>query len=153
FIFRRRGGKGWHWTDVVTWVWLIGGLFIMFGPAVWLVGSSFKSPAALAEFPPTIMPYVTQKVTVEGYDKPLDLFEATLPDGSKAVLAEVRRIGIVSQMVDPKKPAEIIKVNIAQRTPVRQMSFATENYTDPFTHFDFMRYLWNSVFVTVTATL
>ncbi len=48
-----RGGKGWHWTDIVTWVWLIGGLFIMFGPAVWLVGSSFKTPAALAEFPPT----------------------------------------------------------------------------------------------------
>ncbi len=66
FILRRQGGKGWHWTDVVTWVWLIGGLFVMFGPAVWLVGSSFKTPAALAEFPPTVLPYVTQKVTVEG---------------------------------------------------------------------------------------
>ena len=33
------------------------------------------------------------------------------------------------------------------------MSFAAENYTEPFTHFDFVRYLWNSVFVTVTATL
>ena len=54
FIFRRRGRNGWHWTDIFTWVWLIGGLFIMFGPAVWLVGSSFKSPAALAEFPPSI---------------------------------------------------------------------------------------------------
>ena len=153
FLTRRRGGKGWHWTDVVTWVWLIGGLFIMFGPAVWLVGSSFKSPAALAEFPPTILPYVTQKVTVEGYDKPLDLYEATLEDGSTAVLAEVRRIGVVSQMVDPAKPGEIIKVNIAKRRPMREMSFATTNYSEPFTHFDFVRYLWNSVFVTVTATL
>ena len=42
FIFRRRGGNGWHWTDIVTWVWLIGGLIIMFGPAVWLAFSSFK---------------------------------------------------------------------------------------------------------------
>jgi alpha-1,4-digalacturonate transport system permease protein len=153
FLFRRKGGKGWHWTDIVTWVWLIVGLFVMFGPAVWLTASSFKSPAALAEFPPTILPYVTQKVTVEGYDKPLDLYTATLEDGSTATLAEVRRIGTVSQMVDPEKPAEIVKVNIAKRTPVRQMSFATENYTEPFTHFDFVRYLWNSVFVTVTATL
>lgn len=153
FLFRRRGGKGWHWTDIVTWVWLVVGLFVMFGPAVWLTASSFKSPAALAEFPPTILPYITQKVTVEGYDKPLDLYTATLDDGSTATLAEVRRIGTVSQMVDPKKPAEIIKVNIAKRVPVRQMSFATENYTEPFTHFDFVRYLWNSVFVTVTATL
>ena len=153
FIFRRKGGKGWHWTDIVTWVWLIAGLCIMFGPALWLTASSFKSPAALAEFPPTILPYVTQKVTVEGYDKPLDLYTATLEDGSTATLAEVRRIGTVSQMVDPAKPTEVVKVNIAKRMPVREMSFATENYTEPFTHFDFVRYLWNSVFVTVTATL
>ncbi|PDT79839.1 carbohydrate ABC transporter permease [Sinorhizobium sp. BJ1] len=153
FIFRRKGRNGWHWTDIVTWIWLVGGLFIMFGPAVWLVGSSFKSPAALAEFPPTILPYVTQKATVDGYDKPLDLYDVTLPDGNKAVLAEVRRIGVISQMVDPQKPGEIIKVNIAQRKPVRTMTFATTNYTEPFIHFDFVRYLWNSVFVTVTATL
>jgi alpha-1,4-digalacturonate transport system permease protein len=153
FIFRRKGGKGWHWTDIVTWIWLIGGLFIMFGPAVWLVGSSFKSPAALAEFPPTILPYVTQKTTVEGYDKPLDLYEAKLPDGTTAVLAEVRRIGVVAQMVDPKAPGDIVKANIKDRTPLRTMAFATDNYTEPFVHFDFVRYLWNSVFVTVIATL
>ena len=129
FIFRRKGGKSWHWTDIVTWVWLVGGLLVMFGPAIWLVGSSFKSPAALAEFPPTILPYITQKVTVEGYDKPLPLFIVT------------------------DAPGEIIKVNIAQRTAVREMSFAMENYSEPFTHFDFVRYLWNSIFVTVTATL
>ena len=35
-IERRRGGKRWHWTDIVTWAWLIGGLVLMFGPAAWL---------------------------------------------------------------------------------------------------------------------
>jgi alpha-1,4-digalacturonate transport system permease protein len=153
FLTRRKGGKGWHWTDIVTWVWLIGGLIVMFGPAVWLTFSSFKTPAALAEFPPSILPYVTQQVAVEGYEKPLSLFEAKMPDGSTRVLAEVRRIGIVAQMVDPKAPGEIIRVNIADREPLREISFATENYTQPFTQFDFVRYLWNSVFVTVTATL
>ena len=153
FVFRRRGGRGWHWTDVVTWIWLIGGLLVMFGPAVWLVGSSFKTPAALAEFPPTILPYASKTATVEGYDKPLALYEVAQPDGSTKVLAEVRRIGTVSQMVDPANPGEIVKVNIADRSPVRTLSFATSNYTEPFTHFDFLRYLWNSVFVTVMATL
>ena len=38
FLFRRKGGKGWHWTDIVTWIWLVAGLFVMFGPAVWLDG-------------------------------------------------------------------------------------------------------------------
>lgn len=153
FLFRRRGGKAWHWTDIVTWVWLIGGVLIMFGPAAWLVLSSFKTPAALAEFPPSILPYVTQQVGVEGYDKPLALYDVTLEDGSTARLAEVRRIGIVSQMVDPAAPGEIIRVNIADRRPVREVAFAAENYTQPFLHFDFLRYLWNSVFVTLSATL
>ena len=44
---------------------------LAFGALVWLVGSSFKTPAALAEFPPTILPYATKTATVEGYDKPL----------------------------------------------------------------------------------
>ncbi|KND16227.1 ABC transporter permease [Pannonibacter phragmitetus] len=153
FLTRRKGGKGWHWTDIATWVWLIGGLLVMFGPAVWLTLSSFKTPAALAEFPPSLLPYVTRQVQVEGYDKPLPLFNAKLPDGSARVLAEVRRVGIVSQMVDPQTPGEIIKVNIGDREPVREVSFATENYTQPFMQFDFFRYLWNSVFVTVMATL
>ncbi|HZW48433.1 MAG TPA: carbohydrate ABC transporter permease, partial [Microvirga sp.] len=52
FLTRRRGGKGWHWTDVVSAIWLAMGLFLMFGPVVWLVLSSFKTPAALVEFPP-----------------------------------------------------------------------------------------------------
>jgi alpha-1,4-digalacturonate transport system permease protein len=153
FVFRRRGGRGWHWTDVVTWVWLIAGTVIMFGPAVWLVFSSFKTPAALAEFPPTLLPYVTAEVQVEGYDKPLALYEATLPDGRKAELAQVRRIGTMAQLVDPKAPKDIVKVNVKELSPVRSISFATENYTEPFVHFDFLRYLWNSVFVTTMATL
>lgn len=153
FILRRKGGKGWHWADIVTWVWLIGGLLIMFGPALWLMFSSFKTPAALAEFPPSILPYTSQQVSVEGHDKPLTLYDVTLPDGTTKKLAEVRRIGLFSQMVDPAKPGETIRVNINSRKPVQELSFATENYTGPFVHFDFFRYLWNSVFVTVMATL
>lgn len=153
FLTRRRGGKGWHWTDIVTWVWLIGGLVIMFGPAIWLVGSSFKTPAGLAEFPPTILPYATAEVTVEGYDEPLPLFEVTLEDGSTAILAEARRIGLVAQMIDPNDPGEPVPVNINDRTPVRELSFEVGNYTEPFVHFDFLQYLYNSVFVTVMATI
>ncbi|PWK74074.1 carbohydrate ABC transporter permease [Aminobacter sp. AP02] len=153
FLTRRRGGRGWHWTDIFMWAWLVGGLVLMFGPALWLVLSSFKTPAQLAEFPPTLLPYATEQVAVAGYDKPLNLFTAQLPDGTTRVMAEVRRVGTVSQLVDPKAPGEIFKVNIADRQPVREIRFATENYTQPFEHFDFLQYLKNSVFVTVVATL
>ena len=157
FVTRRRGangsGRGWHWTDVFTWVWLIGGLFIMFAPAAWLTLSSFKTPAALSEFPPTLLPYVTERVKVAGNDKPLPLYDVTLPDGKTARLVELRRVGTIAQMVDPATPETVIKVNIKDRKPVQKLHFETSNYTEPFVHFDFLRYLWNSVFVTVTATL
>ncbi|MCF6119394.1 carbohydrate ABC transporter permease [Mesorhizobium muleiense] len=153
FLFRRRGGAGWHWTDVFTWFWLIGGLIVMFGPALWLVNSSFKTPAALAEFPPTVLPYVTAEAIVEGYEEPLQLFEVRNDDGSVRVLAEVRRLGTVAQMVDPANPGEIIRVNIRNRTPKRSIGFALDNYVQPFLAFDFFLYLRNSVFVTVVATL
>lgn len=152
FITRRRGGDSWHWTDIVTWIWLVGGLIIMFGPALWLTLSSFKSPAALSQFPPTILPYVTQQVLVEGYPKPLPLYEVKLPDGAVMKLAEKRRVGIIAQMIDPAHPETVYKVNINDRSPINMVEFATSNYTEPFIQFDFLRYLWNSVFVTVMAT-
>lgn len=154
FLFRGRGHGGrWHWTDIVTWVWLIGGTILMFGPVLWLVSSSLKGPAQLAEFPPTLLPYVVQTATVEGHENPLPLYRVTMEDGSTRVLAEIRRIGTNAQMVDPAAPGERINVNIAARTPERSVGLALNNYIDPFLAFDFLRYLRNSVFVTVVATL
>ena len=155
FLFARRNPGRWHWTDVVTWVWLGAGLVIMFGPAVWLVMSSFKGPAQLAEFPPTLLPYKQEQVLVErgGVVQELPLYTVTMDDGTTRTLAEVKRVGTISNMVDPAAPADLIKVNIDARTPVRELGFATENYVKPLTENNFARYLWNSVFVTTMATL
>ena len=153
FLTRRRGQGGrWHWTDVVTWTWLIAGVVLMFGPALWLVASSFKSPAQLAEFPPTLLPYEQRTAQVEGHDDPLPLYNVTRDDGSQVVLAEIRRIGTNSQMVDPANPDERIDVNIADREPLRSVGFATENYVAPLVANNFLQFLWNSVFVTAIAT-
>ncbi|MBV0911795.1 carbohydrate ABC transporter permease [Anianabacter salinae] len=153
FIFRRRGGSGWHWTDIVTWVWLIGGTILMFGPALWLVSSSLKGPAQLAEFPPTLLPYTQITMPVEGFDNPLPLYTVTNEDGTTEVLAEIRRVGTNAQMVDPDAPEDRINVNIANREPLREIGFATDNYVQPLVTNDFLRFLWNSVFVTTMATL
>ncbi|WP_299652387.1 carbohydrate ABC transporter permease [uncultured Jannaschia sp.] len=154
FLTRRRGHGGrWHWTDVVTWVWLLGGTVLMFGPALWLVASSFKGPAQLAEFPPTLLPYAQIAVPVAGHDAPLPLYEVTGPDGTTRQLAEIRRIGTNAQMVDPAEPGTRLDVDIAARRPVREVGLALDNYVRPLVANDFLRFLWNSVFVTVTATL
>lgn len=155
FLTRRRGGKGWHWTDVFIYVWLGAGLILMFGPAVWLVLSSFKTPAQLAEFPPTILPYQPQTVTVEinGEPKELPLYIVTQEDGTTREMAEIRRIGTQATMVDPSNPSETISVSINDREPVRKVDFDFENYSKPLEEFNFLRYLSNSVFVTVMATI
>ena len=77
----------------------------------------------------------------------------TLEDGTTRELAQVRRIGIQAQMIDPANPSQQFRVAIDKRVPVRQFSLATENYTEPLQRFAFPRFLANSVFVTVVATL
>ncbi|MEM9222965.1 MAG: carbohydrate ABC transporter permease [Pseudomonadota bacterium] len=152
-ITATRGRGRLHWTDIFTYVYLALGVLLMFGPVVWLVLSSFKTPAGLVEFPPTFLPLGQIEVQVEGHDKPLPLFRATLEDGTVRDLAQVRRIGIVSQMVDPNDVSQTYSIPINDREPVREFRLATENYTDPLERFNFLTYLRNSVIVTVIATL
>ncbi|WP_210494059.1 carbohydrate ABC transporter permease [Microvirga antarctica] len=149
---RRRAGR-WHWTDVAAYTYLCIGVILMFGPVAWLALSSFKTQAGLLEFPPTLLPLAQKEVVVDGYPQPLPLFAATLEDGTTRHLAQVRRIGIVAQMVDPSDPSQQFRVPIERRIPVREFSLATSNYTEPLQRFAFMRFLGNSVFVTVVATL
>ncbi|MEZ4511322.1 MAG: carbohydrate ABC transporter permease [Chloroflexota bacterium] len=142
------------WSDLVTYLYLFFGTLLMFGPVLWLVMSSFKTPAGLIEFPPSFFPVSQETVTVEGYDEPLPLFNVTLPDGSRQTLAQIRRIGLEAQLIDPNNPeGDIIKVPIDAREPVESVQFAWNNYTEPLQRFNFLVYLRNSVFVTVVATL
>src|SRR6202521_3431156 len=108
---RRGRGKS-DWTDWVSYGYLLLGLVLMFGPVLWLALSSFKSAAALNEFPPQLLPYGQKSVTVPGHENPLPLFRVALPDGTTRELAEVRRIGIQATLVDPNAPEQEVKINI-----------------------------------------
>jgi alpha-1,4-digalacturonate transport system permease protein len=152
FLTQTRGRGRFDFTDFITYAYLTFGTILMFAPILWLVLSSFKTPAALVQFPPSLLPYAQKTVEVEGYEEPLPLYEVTLEDGSTAELAQVRRVGLEAQMVDPQNPDEIIPVNIDDRVPVEQISLAWSNYIEPLERFNFLTYLRNSVIVTVTAT-
>jgi alpha-1,4-digalacturonate transport system permease protein len=149
----RRGRGKPDWTDWFSYAYLLLGVVLMFGPVLWLVLSSFKSAAALNEFPPRLLPYGQKSVAVAGHDQPLPVYRVKLPDGTTRDLAELRRIGIQATLVDPAAPEQEYKVNIRDRQPVRELAFAPENYTEVFGKFSFGTYLWNSVFITVVATL
>jgi alpha-1,4-digalacturonate transport system permease protein len=154
FLTRTRGvGGRLHWTDWASYAYLALGVLLMFGPVAWLAISSFKTQAQLLEFPPSLLPYGQVTAQVEGHAQPLPLYRVRLPDGSERVLAQVRRVGIQAQMVDPQAPGEVVRVNIREREPVREMQVAWSNYGDLFARFNFGRYLWNSVFITTVATI
>src|SRR5213080_1477847 len=148
-----RGGGRLDWTDWLSYGYLLLGLLLMFGPVLWLVLSSFKSPAALNEFPPQLLPYGQKAIAVVGHENPLPLYRVALPDGTMRELAEVRRIGIQATLIDPKSPEQEYKVNIRDRKPVREFQLALNNYIEIFGKFSFGTFLWNSVFITVVATL
>ncbi|MEO8411152.1 MAG: carbohydrate ABC transporter permease [Propionivibrio sp.] len=153
FLTATRGRRALDWTDWLTYAYLALGLFLMFGPVLWLLASSFKTEAALAEFPPSLLPYGQKVVAVAGEEKSKPVYLVKLPDGKTRELAELRRIGLTATYVNPARPDELIRGNIADREPVREFHLATENYTDLMGKLNFGTYLWNSVFITVVATI
>ncbi len=153
FLTRTRGRGRMDWTDWLSYTYLMIGLFTMFAPVLWLVMSSFKTESAISQFPPTFLPYTQKSVQVAGHDKPLPLYLTRGDKGEVKPMAQVRRIGIMATMVDPQNPQQQIRVNINDRTPINELQFALSNYTEIFGKFSFGLYLWNSVFITVVATL
>jgi alpha-1,4-digalacturonate transport system permease protein len=153
FLRRTKGRKKLAFSDIISYLYLGMGVLLMFGPIVWLVLSSFKSSAEISKFPPRFLPYRQETVVVEGYEEPLPLYIVTFDDGSTQTLAQVRRVGLEAQLIDPANPDELIKVNINQRQPVESVYFGLESYIEGVESFDFGLYLWNSVVVTLVATL
>lgn len=153
FLTATRGGKRLHPTDVFTYLYLIIGTFVMFGPVIWIVLSSFKTEGELYRFPPRLLPYQQQMADVAGHDEPLPLFNVPQDDGSVRVLARVRRVGLEAQMVDPANPDVIIRADNSTLEPIESVAFTFANYTEGIQSFDFARYFFNSVVITVVATL
>ena len=66
---------------------------------------------------------------MNGEAKPL--YRVTFADGTTRTLAELRRVGIVAQMVDPADPGAVLRVPIADRTPVRSIGLASPTTPSP----------------------
>lgn len=153
FLTRTRGQNGsLHFTDWLTYGYLFFGVLLMFLPVTWLILSSFKTEADLDRFPPGLLPMAQVTAEVEGYDDPLPLFRVTDGELEGETVAQVRRLGIESTIVRLDAPEETIKISIRDREPVERFALALENYTELFERFNFLRYLYNSVFITVIST-
>lgn len=79
-----RGRGRLDWTDWLSYAYLLLGLVLMFGPVLWLVLSSFKSAAALNEFPPQLLPYGQATATVPGNPDQLRFTACACPTARRA---------------------------------------------------------------------
>lgn len=152
FLTATRARAGLDWTDWASYLYLILGTLMMFGPVLWLGLSSLKSESGIQAFPPTLLPYEQASAQVEGRGT-LKLFRVTAGEHTGETLAELRRIGLQAQLVDPAAAQTIIRLPVQDRVPVMQLRAAWENFTGLFHQFPFARYLWNSVFITAVATI
>lgn len=104
FLTRRKGRGRFDFTDVVTYIYLILGTIIMFGPVLWLVMSSFKPRSLLFEPTPTFLPYQQVTVNVKGYDDPLNLYDLTFREariaGSRIVIGNLQATNGVAHGID-----------------------------------------------------
>ena len=152
-VTQKKYKEKYHWTDYFSYFYLFLGVFLMFGPIIWLGLSSVKTLAGIQEYPPTILPLSQIQVEVDGYEKPLSLYNVTLEDGSTTELAEIKRVGITSKMVDPKDTEKTFKIPIDKREKIREFSVQWENYLDTLRKYNLLLYFKNSIFVTVIATI
>jgi len=152
-VTQKKYKEKYHWTDYFSYFYLFLGVFLMFGPIIWLGLSSVKTLAGIQEYPPTILPLSQIQVEVDGYEKPLSLYNVTLEDGSVTELAEIKRVGITSKMVDPNDTEKKYKIPIDKREKIREFSIQWNNYLDPLRKYNFLLYFKNSIFVTVIATI
>lgn len=153
FLTATRGKGRLHWTDWVSYGYLLFGVLLMFGPVVWLVLSSFKTPNELDRFPPRFLPYAQDVAEVEGFEEPLLLFTVTEGDLAGQIVAQARRAAGRAEVVLPDDPENRIRMPAANLEAIEGIAFATENYTSLFERFNFLRFFWNSTFITVMATL
>jgi alpha-1,4-digalacturonate transport system permease protein len=159
FMGRTRGRKRLHWTDWLSYGYLALGVAIVLLPVVWMFLSSIKSPRALVENDPRLLPY--EQVTVPSPDgnRQLGVFIWTQADGTKTEVAFVGPRGINARVFKLTEPQTIIEVPRNQLTRKEVIDPRWENYTEPtigstqLRTFNFLRYFWNSTFVTVMATL
>jgi alpha-1,4-digalacturonate transport system permease protein len=162
FLSRTRGNPNtaerFGVADFLAYGYLLLGVLIILVPVFWTVLSSIKPERAIDSFDTRLLPIAQVQTEIEGVGrKPVWHYaddDGTVTDVFKA--GPTRKLTDVAPVDDPER---VSKVERKRLTPSEEFRVATENYLDPLLkrngqeNFHFATYLFNSVFVTVAATL
>lgn len=145
-------------ADFLAYAYLAVGVLIILVPVLWTFFSSIKPERAVDSFDTRLLPYAQIEADIPGVG-PKQTWTYTDEDGNQT---EVFKAGPTRRMTDiapVDDPDAVTPVPRDTLTPNEEVRVAAENYLDPLLkrngqdNFLFGTYLFNSVFVTVTATL
>ena len=145
-------------ADFLAYGYLVLGVLIVLIPVLWTFFSSIKPERAVESFDTRILPWSQVETVVPGVGEKT-VWDYTAEDGTVSQVFKAgptRRITKVAPLDDPDAVIEVERNRLAANEEIR---VATENYLDPLLkrngqeNFLFGTYLFNSVFVTVMATL
>lgn len=161
FLTRTAGGNDradrFGIADFLAYAYLISGVLIVLIPVAWTFFSSIKPERALDNFDTRVLPMSQVEAEIEDVGrKTVWIYDG--PNG----MQEVYKAGPTRKLTDVAPiddPGAVFQAERKKLTPSEEIRVATENYLDPLLkrngqdNFHFLTYLFNSVFVTVVATL
>ena len=150
----RRGRGRLHWTDLASYAYLLLGVVLMFGPVLWLGAVVVQDPgraAGISAEPAAEQPEGSQRAGLRQAAAAVQRHPGGRIDPGPGAGAPDRAAGADDRSGGARARSSGSRSTSASRC-ARPRS-PGPNYTEPLRQFDFLRYLGNSVFVTVVATL
>lgn len=143
--------------DILAYCYLAFGVLVIAVPVLWTLVSSIKPEEAIATFDTRVLPYDQIERDITGIG-PKAIYEWQREDGTIEVFkaGPTRKI---TPVATPDAPETVMEAPRAELHPSEEIRIATENYLDPLLQrggqkfFNFPVLLWNTVFVTVVATV
>lgn len=162
FLTRTRGGSNANSrigvADVLAFVYLAIGVLVILVPVLWTFLASIKTERALSTSDTRILPYEQISENIEGFGNK-DIFEYEAEDGTRQTVFKAGPTRAVTEVAPVDDPDAVFEVPRTELEPAETLRIAVENYLDPILkrngqdNFHFATYVFNSVFVTVMATL
>ncbi|KUF09363.1 carbohydrate ABC transporter permease [Pseudoponticoccus marisrubri] len=162
FLTRTRGNRDtaqpFGVQDFLAYGYLVLGVLIILVPVLWTFFSSIKSEVAVDSFDTRVLPMAQVEAEIDGVG-PKPVWIHTAPDGTRTEVFKAGPTRMMTEVARLAAPEDVYEVPRDELAPKEEVRVAVENYLDPLLkrngqeNFHFATYLYNSVFVTVAATL
>ena len=144
--------------DFLAYGYLFLGVLIILVPVLWTFLSSIKPERAVDSFDTRILPFSQLEAEIEGEGRKT-VWHYMAEDGTIMVVFKAGPTRSITDVAPLDDPEGVFQVPRDTLSPAEEIRIATENYLDPLLkrngqeNFTFDIYLFNSVFVTVVATV